>query len=214
MIPGDMMLEKMRARTIYRARALPVHYFTARGAACCNVALTFMIHRVQFEQWVPFPIERVFLFFANPGNLPRIMPPRTGTELVGLKLVPPPGVAEERATITDRAPLAGAGSEIVTSFRLVPFLPFRARWIALITEFEWNHHFADVQKKGPFKTFRHRHELTSETRNLVKGTVIRDVIEYDVGFGWLGEVAQKIFVSRQMQQTFAYRQKALEKLLG
>ncbi|MGC2186554.1 MAG: hypothetical protein WA637_25025 [Terriglobales bacterium] len=123
-------------------------------------------------------------------------------------------MAEERATITERAPLAGAGSEIVTSFRLVPYLPFRAQWIARITEFEWNHHFSDVQQKGPFKNFRHRHELTGETRNQVKGTVIRDVIEYDVGFGWLGEVAQKIFVSRQLQQTFAYRQKALEKLLG
>ena len=26
------------ARTIYRARALPVHYFAARRAGCCNVA--------------------------------------------------------------------------------------------------------------------------------------------------------------------------------
>jgi ligand-binding SRPBCC domain-containing protein len=109
--------------------------------------------------------------------------------------------------------LAGAGSEIVTSFRLVAFLPFRAQWIALITEFEWNHHFADVQKKGPFKSFHHRHELTGETRNQIKGTLVRDVIEYEVGFGWLGELARKLFVSRQLQRTFAYRQKALEKLL-
>ena len=173
-----------------------------------------MVHLAQFEQWVPVPIERVFLFFANPGNLPRIMPPRTGTELVRVKMVPPPGVAEERATITDRAPLAGAGSEIVTSFRLVPFLPFRAQWIALITEFEWNHHFADVQKKGPFRSFHHRHEVAGQTRNQVKGTVIRDVIEYEVGFGRIGELAQKIFVSWQLQRTFAYRQKALERLLG
>lgn len=84
-----------------------------------------MTHLVQFEQWVPVPLERVFLFFANPGNLPRIMPPQTGTELIRLKLVPPPGIAAESATITDGAPLAGAGSEIVTSFRVVPFLPFR-----------------------------------------------------------------------------------------
>jgi hypothetical protein len=39
------------------------------------------------------------------------------------------------------------------------------------------------------------------------------VIEYEVGFGWLGELARKLFVSRQLQRTFAYRQKALEKLL-
>jgi ligand-binding SRPBCC domain-containing protein len=173
-----------------------------------------MTHSVQFEQWVPVLIERVFLFFANPGNLPRIMPPRTGTELVRMKLVPPLGIALESATISDRSLLAGAGSEIVTSFRVFPFLPFRAQWIALITEFEWNHHFADVQKQGPFKSFHHRHELAEETRNLVKGTVVRDVIEYDVGFGWLGDLAQRFVVSRQLQQTFAFRQRALERLLG
>jgi ligand-binding SRPBCC domain-containing protein len=173
-----------------------------------------MIHLVQFEQWVPVPIERVFLFFANPGNLPRIMPPQSGTELVRVKLVPPPDIPGESATVTDRTPLAGAGSEIVTSFRVVPFLPFRRQWTALITEFEWNHHFADIQKKGPFKSFHHRHELREETRDQARGTVVRDLIEYDVGFGWLGEIAQRIFVSRQLQGTFEYRQKALERLLG
>jgi ligand-binding SRPBCC domain-containing protein len=159
-------------------------------------------------------VERVFLFFANPANLPRIMPPHTGTELVSLKLVPPPGIAEERATVTDRPPLAGAGSEIVTSFRVLPFLPFRAQWTAVITEFEWNHHFADVQKRGPFKSFHHRHELKEETRDQVRGTVVRDVIEYDMGLGWLGGLARRLFVSRQLQRTFAYRQRALEELLG
>src|ERR1700681_3930443 len=153
----------------------------------------FMTHLVQFEQWVPVPRERVFLFFANPSNLPRIMPPQTGTELVRLKLVPPSGIAEGGATITDRAPLAGAGSEIVTSFRVLPSLPFRAQWTAVITEFEWNHHFADLQKRGPFKSFHRRHELTEETRNRLRGTIVRDAIEYDVGFGWLGELAQRLF---------------------
>ena len=115
---------------------------------------------------------------------------------------------------TDRAPLAGVGSEIVTSFRVLPFLPFRAQWIALITEFEWNHHFADVQEKGPFKSFHHRHELLAEIRNGLNGTVVRDVIDYEVGFGFLGELVQTFFISRQLQQTFAYRQRTVEKLLG
>lgn len=141
------------------------------------------------------------------------MPPQTGTELVRLKMVSPPGIAAESATVTDRAPLAGVGSEIVTTFRVIPFLPFRKQWIALITEFEWNHHFADVQKQGPFKSFLHRHELREETRDQVRGTIVRDVIEYEVGFGWLGDIAQRVFVHSQLQQTFSYRQRALEKLL-
>src|SRR6266481_5574220 len=111
-----------------------------------------MIHHVQFEQWVPVALERVFLFFANPTNLPWIMPRKTRTEVVRLNLVAPLGSATERVAISD---LAGAG--IVTSFRMLSFLPYRTEWIALITEFEWNQHFADVQKNGPFKSFHHRH---------------------------------------------------------
>jgi ligand-binding SRPBCC domain-containing protein len=168
-----------------------------------------LAHRVQFEQWVPAPIEQVFLFFANPANLPRIMPPRTRTELVRLKLVPPPGIVDKQ-----HAPLAGVGSEIVTSFRLLPFLPFRAEWAAVITEFEWNHHFSDVQRRGPFKSFHHHHELREERQSELNGTVVRDVIEYEVEFGWLGKVAEKLFISGQLQRTFEYRQRALEKLLG
>jgi ligand-binding SRPBCC domain-containing protein len=169
-----------------------------------------MIHRVQFEQWVPAAIEKVFLFFATPNNLPRIMPPETGTQLAELKLVTPLGQSAE----TNPNSLAGVGSEIVTSFRLLPFLPFRAQWIALIIEFEWNHHFADVQKKGPFKRFEHRHEFSAETRNGLYGTIVRDVIEYDPGFGMAGNLAQKLFIAPTLDRTFEYRQKTLKKLLA
>jgi ligand-binding SRPBCC domain-containing protein len=173
-----------------------------------------MIHRVEFEQWVPVATERAFLFFANPNNLPRIMPRETGTELAALRLVPPPAAPGEQQAIPNDVTLAGVGSEIVTSFRLFPFLPFRAQWIALITEFEWNHHFADIQKKGPFKRFQHRHEFSRETRNGAPGTTVRDVIEYDAGFGLLGDLGQRIFIAPSLTQTFQHRQQMLEKLLG
>ncbi len=168
-----------------------------------------MAQQVQFEQWVPFPLEQVFLFFANPENLPRIMPPQSGTRIEALKLNPPPQSAAGRF----QSQLAGVGSEIHTSFRPIPFLPCRAGWIALITEFEWNHHFADIQKKGPFKSFQHRHQLTAEIRDGIAGTIILDVIRLDAGFGWLGRLAELSFVIPQMRRTFQHRQKALLGLL-
>ena len=169
-----------------------------------------MTYRVQFEQWVPIAIEKVFLFFANPNNLPRIMPPDSGTELAALRLAHPP---DSMAPVLNPDSLAGVGSEIVTSFRPFTFLPFRAQWVALITEFEWNHQFADIQKKGPFKQFQHRHEFSVETRNGVSGTTVRDVIEYDPGFGLLGNLARKLFIAPSLRQTFEYRQSRLEMLL-
>jgi ligand-binding SRPBCC domain-containing protein len=92
------------------------------------------------------------------------------------------------------------------SFRVFPVLPLRARWIARITEFEWNHFFADVQEKGPFKNWRHRHQFLAETRSGIAGTVVRDVIDYEVGFGFVGAMIDAVFVRRQMQNTFAQRQ--------
>lgn len=169
-----------------------------------------MDERIAFEQWVAAPIESVFLFFADPCNLPRIMPPELGTELVEMKLkaVPSGGPAANQGT------LAGIGSEIFTSFRVLPPLPFRIKWTSLITQFEWNHHFADVQKKGPFKSFHHRHEFAEEVREGIRGTRIRDVIDYDVGFGVFGKLAGKLVIARRFEQTFRHRQRVIGKMFG
>jgi ligand-binding SRPBCC domain-containing protein len=170
-----------------------------------------MPYRLEFAGWVPFPVADVFLFFANPQNLPRIMPPSTRTRIDKLHLVPPetrPGTAFPAGTM-----LAGPSSEIVTSFSVLPHLPLRRRWISRITEFEWNHYFADVQVQGPFKSWRHRHELLPEIRDGVQGTVVRDEVQYEIGFGALEGMVQKLFVGPQLRATFAYRQQVLPGLL-
>ena len=172
-----------------------------------------MSYHFRAEQWVPVPVEKVFRFFADPGNLPRLMPPWMDVELLRVKVVPPAGLEPITATVTDQAPFAGAGSEVVASYRAVPRLPFRIRSVALITEFVMNKYFADVQKEGPFRMWRHRHQFVAETRNGVNGTVMQDIVEYEIGYGWFGAVVQKVFVGPQIKRTFAHRQRALEKLL-
>jgi ligand-binding SRPBCC domain-containing protein len=170
-----------------------------------------MPYRLEFAGWVPFPVADVFLFFANPQNLPRIMPPSTRTRIDELRLVLPelmPGTALPAGTM-----LAGPSSEIVTSFSVLPHLPLRRRWISRITEFEWNHYFADVQVQGPFKSWHHRHELLPEIRDGVQGTVVRDEVQYEIGFGALEGMVQTLFVGPQLRATFAYRQEVLPGLL-
>jgi len=138
------------------------------------------------------------------------MPPELGTNLVEVRLTPVP----LNAKAADSGALAGIGSEVVTSVRLLPPLPFRAKWVSLITEFQWNHHFADIQTKGPFRRFHHLHEFAAEMRGGTQGTKVRDAIDYEVGFGLLGELSQKLEIARSFERIFEYRQHALEKLLG
>jgi ligand-binding SRPBCC domain-containing protein len=167
-----------------------------------------LTYRLAFEQWVPFPLERVFLFFVNPNNLPRIMPAQLDARLLKLELKLPPGQT------SNSAQLAGIGTAIVVSVRVLPFLPFRAPWVARIVEFEWNHHFVDIQEKGPFKSWHHRHEFASALQNGISGTLVGDVVDYEVGFGPLGAIAQELLVARRIRQTFAHRQEILESLLS
>jgi ligand-binding SRPBCC domain-containing protein len=174
-----------------------------------------MPSRLKFEQWVPFPIEQLFTFFADPNNLPRIMPPSSGTKVLRMNLIAPQASSAQirKGVLLPTANLAGTGSTIVTSFRVFPHLPFRMQWTARITEFQWNHHFADIQEKGPFKKWNHRHQFAAVARNGVSGTIVRDLVEYEIGFGFLGDIAERLFVARAMQHTFAHRQAVLKSIL-
>jgi ligand-binding SRPBCC domain-containing protein len=167
-----------------------------------------MAVRLEFEQWVPFPIARVFTFFSDPDNLPRIMPPSSRTRLLAVRRILP----TDGDTADSKA--AGIGSTIVTSFRILPALPLRAHWVARVTEFQWNHHFSDVQESGPFKKWSHRHEFASEARDGTDGTLVSDRIEYEIGMGFAGSLAERFFVRRQMQQTFLKRQERLPNVLS
>jgi ligand-binding SRPBCC domain-containing protein len=177
------------------------------------------------SQWTPFPVELVFAFFANPGNLPHLMPKWQQARVESSRLVAPPSrpVAPD-PTLRFQSPAAGMGSEMAISFRPVPRLPLRVGWLARITEFVWNSHFCDEQIKGPFASWRHRHSIVAETRadengapgesrEPVRGTLISDEVEYSLPLGPLGSAVHGLFVRRQMEATFVYRQARLEAIL-
>ena len=169
--------------------------------------------RFESEQWLALPVEKVFAFFADPCNLPRIMPPAMHAKLLKLNLVNPE-TGSRGGGFAGGSNVAGAGTEMLLSFRVLPGLPFRGRWVARITECQINRFFADLQVKGPFKSWHHRHEFALQTRDGVPGTLIRDVVEYEVGFGVLGLLADRLFVRRQLRRTFAWRQQAVREWLG
>jgi ligand-binding SRPBCC domain-containing protein len=173
-----------------------------------------MPQTLRTSQWTPFPVELVFAFFANPGNLPHLMPQWQQARIESSRLIAPPArpIAPDPA-LRFQSPAAGVGSEIAVSFRPVPGIPLRTGWLARITEFVWNSHFCDEQLQGPFASWKHRHGIAAEVRQDVNGTLISDEVEYALPLGPLGIVAHAVFVRRQMEATFAYRQLRLEEIL-
>lgn len=168
-----------------------------------------MRHIFQAEQWLPFSMQVVFAFFANPANLPPLMPAWQYARIDELHLIapppPPPGSPSKLGT--------GVGTTMVLSFRALPLLPFRLRWHALIPEFTWNDHFCDTQTAGPFKYWKHCHSVRAETRNGVDGTVVQDHVDYELPGGLFGDLANLIGGRLQMQYIFRYRHRQTAKLL-
>ena len=172
-----------------------------------------MRHKFSTEQWIAAPLREVFAFFADPENLPRLMPRWQHATIQQARLVSPPPQTD--APSRDSAGIAaGEGSEMTVRFRPVPFSPLQLSWRARIAEFAWNDCFCDEQLRGPFAYWRHCHRVLAEARDGVHGTLVRDQLEYELPFGFLGEAAHTISVRRQVASIFRYRQKALEAIFG
>jgi ligand-binding SRPBCC domain-containing protein len=169
-------------------------------------------HRFHAEQFLPYPLELVFAFFANPENLPRLMPSWQKARIEEASFAPPP----PRPAGVPRFPgiVAGAGTRMTISFRPFPYSPVRIPWEAEIDEFTWNGHFCDTQHRGLFAFWHHCHRLRPETRDGRPGTLLRDELEYALPLGPLGELAQMTFMPAQLRSIFAYRQKRTSELLA
>ena len=109
--------------------------------------------------------------------------------------------------------MAGVGSEVEISLKVVPWLPLRAKWLARITEFEFGRYFRDVQIRGPFRKWEHRHEFATAKRDGRPGTLVRDVVEYEVGYGLVGRLAERWLIQRMIKAGFDYRHRRTAELL-
>ena len=163
------------------------------------------------EQWVPFPRELVFAFFANPRNLPPLMPGWQRARIERATYCVPPARPEGTPVFPGVA--AGSGTKLVITARAAPLLPLRGTWEALIEDFRWNEGFCDVQLRGPLAYWRHCHSVRdAPAPEGTPGTVIHDHVTYKLPLGAFSRPAVP-FVDLGMAAVFRYRQsRALEQL--
>lgn len=143
-------------------------------------------HRLHASQVIDRPIDEVFAFFARPENLGRITPPAMGFRQLSTDL-------EMRA-----------GLEIDHRIRPVPGIPMR--WRSRIETYDPPNGFTDVQVRGPYRSWVHRHRFTA----VDGGTRIDDDVEYALPLGPLGELAHRLNVRAQLLEIFRHRARAIE----
>jgi ligand-binding SRPBCC domain-containing protein len=172
-----------------------------------------MRQRFVTSQWIPYTVDLAFAFFANPNNLPLLMPEPMKMRIDELSLVPaPPNPMIAAAQLARQEIAAGAGTEMKISFRPLGYVPMRVSWVARITEFAWYSHFCDEQVRGPFEFFRHRHRMRPEAQQGRVGTELTDEVEFSLPLGSVGHLLDGV-VQRQMKQMFKMRQERLPAIL-
>jgi hypothetical protein len=125
--------------------------------------------------------ERVFAFHELPDAITRLIPPW------------------ESSRVVEPAPNLHPGSITLIDTRL--FGLFTVRWEALHTAYERPRMFEDVQVRGPFKSWRHRH-IVEPCR---EGARLRDEIEYEPPLGLLGKWVAPLLIVPRLQKLFDYR---------
>jgi ligand-binding SRPBCC domain-containing protein len=142
---------------------------------------------VETRLFLPGPLEIVFPFFADAGNLETITPPWLRFEI-----------------LTPRPIIMGVGTLIEYRLRLhgIPL-----RWRSEITAWEPPHRFVDEQLRGPYRTWIHEHTFTV----CPGGCEARDLVCYAPPGGWLGDF---LVVRRDVRKIFEYRVGKLRELFG
>jgi ligand-binding SRPBCC domain-containing protein len=147
-------------------------------------------NRLRRIQHVPRPIEDVFRFFADAGNLEAITPP-----FLRFRILTPPPIAVVVGTLI--------------AYRLSLF-GVRFAWLTRIDTFEPNTRFSDVQLRGPYRRWHHLHEFVARP----DGTEVVDTIDYELPLGPLGGLAHRLFVQRTLDRIFAHRRLRIAEMLG
>jgi ligand-binding SRPBCC domain-containing protein len=140
-----------------------------------------MPYRLERTTLIPRPREEVFPFFSDAGNLERLTP-----KFLRFRIVTPQPIAMR----------AGALIDYELSLHGIP-----VRWRTRIESFTPNDEFVDVQLRGPYRLWHHRHTFTS----VPEGTEMRDIVDYSLPFGPLGWIAHALFVRRSLRRIFDYR---------
>ena len=142
------------------------------------------MHTFYAEQLILRDREEVFPFFADAGNLQLITPPWLNFEV----LTPKPIQMRAGVKIDYRLRIRG----------------FPVRWQSEITIWKPPFEFMDEQRRGPYRQWIHRHTF----EQVEGGTLCRDEIKYSV-FG--GALINRLFVRRDVERIFRFRQEALQK---
>jgi ligand-binding SRPBCC domain-containing protein len=140
-------------------------------------------------------LARTWAFFSDAQNLPRITPPGLGFRI------------ETAMPIEMR-------NDIVLDYT-IRWMGLPIRWRTLIVDWAPMRQFIDLQIRGPYTLWHHRHWFVAvQAGGGGERTECFDRVIYKLPGGPIGAVTHSLLVRRRLIDTFRYRREAIGELLG
>jgi ligand-binding SRPBCC domain-containing protein len=150
-----------------------------------------MLHTLTTTQFLKSDIDTLWLFMSSPKNLATITPPYMGFHILS----------------DDKDIVYMYPGQIIEYF-VTPVLGIKMHWVTEITHVKSRQYFVDEQRFGPYKLWHHKHFL----KEVEGGVEMIDIIHYKIPFGFIGRIANALFIKNKIKEIFDYRFKKLEEL--
>lgn len=151
------------------------------------------VHTLKRVQRLPISLEQAWDFFSSPGNLKEITPAYMGFEVT---------------SDPDFLDKMYAG-QVITYF-VKPVLGIPLFWMTEITHVQHHQFFVDEQRVGPYSLWHHQHHFKA----IPGGVEMTDLVHYRAPLGFLGDIANALFIKQQLKGIFDYRWNMLEERFG
>jgi len=141
------------------------------------------IYELRTIQELPISLKKSWDFFSSPVNLKKITPEHMNFNIISSDLPKKiyPGM--------------------IINYIVSPILKINMNWVAEITHIVEKKFFVDEQRVGPYKMWHHEHFFEIQEN----GVLIRDIVTYQLPFGFIGDLMHTLFIKRQLNNIFDYR---------
>lgn len=150
------------------------------------------VYSFKTAQNLPITLEKAWDFFSRPGNLKDITPTNLGFKILskyhGETMYP---------------------GQII-EYIVKPIAGIPLYWMTEITHVSDGKYFVDEQRFGPYVMWHHQHHFKA----VAGGVEMTDIVHYKLPLWFLGDIANTLFVNKQLQGIFDFRFKKAEELFG
>ena len=138
-------------------------------------------------------LDEAWNFFTSPLNLVKITPPDMNFVVT----------SEYNAT-------ENVYPGMIITYFISPLFGIKLRWMTEITHVKEKEYFVDEQRFGPYALWHHQHHFKS----VDGGIMMTDIVNYAIPYGFIGRMANSLFVKKKLKRVFDFREEAIGRLFG